>query len=59
MQDFTKHKKDARTVEISRIIQKRRQRWKDFTTEQNLALWQATKVRQNKLWIPKGNSTIP
>ncbi len=58
-QEFTKQKKDARSVEISKIIQQRRQRWKDSSAEQNLAIWRATKVRQNKLWVPHESPAIP
>ena len=50
-QEFTKQRKEARLVEISRLIQQRRQRCKNSTAENNLALWRATKVRQNKTWL--------
>lgn len=53
-----KQKKDARSVAICKKIKERRQRWKDSTAEQNSTLWRATRVRQNKIWVPREEHVI-
>lgn len=57
-QEFMKQKKDARSVAICKKIKERRQRWKDSTAEQNSTLWRATRVRQNKIWVPREEHVI-
>ena len=58
-EELTKQKKDEQSIRISKMIQQRRQRWKDSSAEHSLTLWRTTRQRQNKRWIPHEGPVIP